>query len=63
MVPIKTHWGELDDYVALRLLFNSCSQFEGIEDEVPNDTGHLYVISAKGARCTPSKVTVGACQD
>lgn len=51
VVPIKTHWGELDDYVALRLLFNSCSQFEGIEDEVPNDTGHLYVISAKGARC------------
>lgn len=50
MVPIKTHWSELDDYVALRLLFNSCSQFEGIEDEVPNDTGHLYVISAKGAR-------------
>lgn len=50
MVPIKTHWDELDDYVALRLLFNSCSQFEGIEDEIPNDTGHLYVISAKGAR-------------
>ena len=50
VVPIKTHWSELDDYVALRLLFNSCSQFEGIEDEVPNDTGHLYVISAKGAR-------------
>lgn len=50
LVPIKTHWDELDDYVALRLLFNSCSQFEGIEDEVPNDTGHLYVISAKGAR-------------
>lgn len=50
VVPIKTHWDELDDYVALRLLFNSCSQFEGIEDEVPNDTGHLYVISAKGAR-------------
>lgn len=51
LVPIKTHWDELDDCVALRLLFNSCSQFEGIEDEVPNDTGHLYVISAKGARC------------
>lgn len=50
LVPIKTHWDELDDYVALRLLFNSCSQFEGIEDEIPNDTGHLYVISAKGAR-------------
>ena len=50
LVPIKTHWDELDDCVALRLLFNSCSQFEGIEDEVPNDTGHLYVISAKGAR-------------
>lgn len=50
IVPIKTNWNELDDYVALRLLFNSCSQFEGIEDEVPNDTGHLYVISAKGAR-------------
>ena len=50
VVPIKTHWSELDDYVALRLLFNSCSQFEGIEDEVPNDTGRLYVISAKGAR-------------
>ena len=50
VVPIKTHWNELDDYVALRLLFNSCSQFEGIEDEVPNDTGHLYVISAKSAR-------------
>ncbi len=50
MVPIKTYWNELEDYVALRLLFNSCSQFEGIEDEVPNDTGHLYVISAKGAR-------------
>lgn len=50
VVPIKTQWSELDDYVALRLLFNSCSQFEGIEDEVPNDTGHLYVISAKGAR-------------
>ncbi len=50
VVPIKTNWNELDDYVALRLLFNSCSQFEGIEDEVPNDTGHLYVISAKGAR-------------
>lgn len=50
MVPIKTYWDELDDYVALRLLFNSCSQFEGIEDEIPNDTGHLYVISAKGAR-------------
>ena len=50
LVPIKTHWDELDDYVALRLLFNSCSQFEGIEDEIPNDTGHLYIISAKGAR-------------
>lgn len=50
LVPIETHWDELDDCVALRLLFNSCSQFEGIEDEVPNDTGHLYVISAKGAR-------------
>lgn len=50
VVPIKTNWNELDDYVALRLLFNSCSQFEGIEDEVPNDTGHPYVISAKGAR-------------
>ena len=50
MVPIKTHWDEMDDYIALRLLFNSCSQFEGIEDEIPNDTGHLYVISAKGAR-------------
>lgn len=50
MVPIKTYWDELDDYVALRLLFNSCSQLEGIEDEIPNDTGHLYVISAKGAR-------------
>lgn len=50
VVPIKTNWNELDDYVALRLLFNSCSQFEGIEDEVPNDTGRLYVISAKGAR-------------
>lgn len=50
LVPIKIHWDELDDYVALRLLFNSCSQFEGIEDEIPNDTGHLYVISAKGAR-------------
>lgn len=50
MVPIKTHWNELDDYIALRLLFNSCSQFEGIEDEIPNDTGHLYVVSAKGAR-------------
>lgn len=50
MVPIKTYWNELEDYVALRLLFNSCSQFEGIEDEVPNDTGHLYAISAKGAR-------------
>lgn len=50
MVPIKTHWDELDDYIALRLLFNSCSQFEGIEDEIPNDTGHLYIISAKGAR-------------
>lgn len=50
MVPIRTHWNELDDYVALRLLFNSCSQFEGIEDETPNDTGHLYVISAKGTR-------------
>ncbi len=50
MVPIRTHWNELDDYVALRLLFNSCSQFEGIEDEIPNDTGHLYAISAKGAR-------------
>lgn len=50
IVPIKTNWNELDDYVAFRLLFNSCSQFEGIEDEVPNDTGHLYVISAKGAR-------------
>lgn len=50
VVPIKTNWNELDDYVALRLLFNSCSQFEGIEDEVPNDTGHLYVISARGAR-------------
>lgn len=50
MVPIKTHWDELDDYIALRLLFNSCSQFEGIEDEIPNDTGHLYVISATGAR-------------
>lgn len=50
LVPIKTHWDELDDYIALRLLFNSCSQFEGIEDEIPNDTGHLYVISAKGAR-------------
>lgn len=50
MVPIKTYWDELDDYVALRLLFNSCSQFEGIEDEIPNDAGHLYVISAKGAR-------------
>lgn len=50
MVPIKTHWDELDDYIALRLLFNSCSQFEGIGDEIPNDTGHLYVISAKGAR-------------
>lgn len=50
MVPIRTHWNELDDYVALRLLFNSCSQFEGIEDEIPNDTGHLYVISAKGTR-------------
>lgn len=50
VVPIKTNWNELDDYVALRLLFSSCSQFEGIEDEVPNDTGHLYVISAKGAR-------------
>ena len=50
MVPIKTYWRELDDYVALRLLFNSCSQFEGIEDEIPNDTGHLYVISAKGER-------------
>lgn len=50
MVPIRTHWDELDDYIALRLLFNSCSQFEGIEDEIPNDTGHLYVISAKGAR-------------
>ena len=50
MVPIKTYWNELDDYIALRLLFNSCSQFEGIEDEVPNDTGHLYVISAKGER-------------
>ena len=50
VVPIKTNWNELDDYVALRLLFNSCSQFEGIEDEIPNDTGHLYVISAKGAR-------------
>lgn len=50
LVPIKTHWDELGDYVALRLLFNSCSQFEGIEDEIPNDTGHLYVISAKGAR-------------
>lgn len=50
MVPIKTHWNELEDYVALRLLFNSCSQFEGIEDEIPNDTGHLCVVSAKGAR-------------
>lgn len=50
MVPIKTYWDKLDDYIALRLLFNSCSQFEGIEDEIPNDTGHLYVISAKGAR-------------
>lgn len=50
VVPIKTYWSELDDYIVLRLLFNSCSQFEGIEDEVPNDTGHLYVISAKGAR-------------
>lgn len=50
MVPIRTHWNELDDYIALRLLFNSCSQFEGIEDEIPNDTGHLYVISAKGTR-------------
>ncbi|MFR3059082.1 MAG: hypothetical protein ACLTMI_03560 [Collinsella sp.] len=50
VVPIKTNWNELDDYVALRLLFNSCSQFEGIEDEVPNDTGRLYVISARGAR-------------
>lgn len=50
MVPIRTHWNELDDYVALRLLFNSCSQFERIEDEIPNDTGHLYVISAKGTR-------------
>lgn len=50
IVPIKTNWNELDDYVAFRLLFNSCSQFEGIEDEIPNDTGHLYVISAKGAR-------------
>lgn len=50
VVPIKTHWSELDDYVALRLLFNSCSQFEGIEDEVPNDTGRLYVISVKGTR-------------
>lgn len=50
VVPIKTNCNELDDYVALRLLFNSCSQFEGIEDEVPNDTGRLYVISAKGAR-------------
>ena len=29
IVPIKTNWNELDDYVALRLLFNSCSQFEG----------------------------------
>lgn len=50
MVPIKTYWDELDDYVVLRLLFNSCSQFEGIEDEIPNDAGHPYVISAKGAR-------------
>lgn len=51
MVPIKTHWDELEDCVVLRLLFNSCSQFEGVEDEIPNDTGHLYVISAKGDRC------------
>lgn len=50
MVPIKTHWDELEDCVVLRLLFNSCSQFEGVEDEIPNDTGHLYVISAKGDR-------------
>lgn len=43
--PHRVSWDGLEDYVALRLLFNSCSQFEGLEDEVPNDTGRLFSIS------------------
>lgn len=43
--PHRVPWADLEDYVALRLLFNSCSQFEGLEDEVPNDTGRLFSVS------------------
>lgn len=46
--PYWVSWEDLEDYVVLRLLFNSCSQFEGLADDVPNDTGRLFSLSRLG---------------
>lgn len=43
-------WGELEPFMVLRLLFNSCSQTTGESDEAPNDTGRLFALSQRRKR-------------
>lgn len=47
---VRVRWANVEPYIALRLLFNSCAQTAGESDGVPNNTGRLFAVSGKNSR-------------